>query len=167
MKQPEQENKFENCNVYKIVCNVTGKIYVGSTTIELKKRLSQHKNHYKSYLNGKSKYVTSFKVIENNDCDIHLLGNYDLKDNSELLIKERYWFEKLNNVNKNTPGRTLAETKEYHDRYRIENRAIINTNQNALCICACGCTYSKSHKSHHEKTKKHIKLMAAIVPQIV
>ncbi len=52
--------------VYKIVCNVTGDVYVGRTCKStLSRRLAGHLGDYKRYMNGKGSYVTSFKVMEN------------------------------------------------------------------------------------------------------
>ena len=123
MAQPEKRNRFENSKVYKIECNVTGLIYVGSTTKELNVRLSEHKSHYKRYVDGKFNYLTSFKVLENYDYDIHLLRAYDLLDNIDLLSKERYYIKKLNCVNKNIPGRTDAE-------YYRDNKIELNIKHN-------------------------------------
>ena len=170
----QKPNRFENSKVYKIVDNTTGLIYVGSTTQELNVRLSKHKSDYKRYLVGNYHFVTSFKVLENNDFDIHLIRSYEFDNNIDLLAKEGYYVKKLNCVNKNIAGRTGAE---YYLENKVElvakqkiyadkNRAIINIKQNTVCICACGCNYTKRNKAEHQKTKKHIKLMAAILPQI-
>ena len=156
----QKQNRFENSKIYKIVCNVTGLIYVGSTTLELNIRLSRHKSSYKRYLAGKHAYITSFKVLENDDFDIHLIRSYDFDNNIDLLSKERYYIEKLNCVNKMIPGRTGAEYYQY-------NKIEINADKNTVCVCHCNCTYTKRNKAKHQKTEKHIKLMAAIVPQIV
>ena len=157
----QKPNRFENSKIYKIECNVTGLIYVGSTTSELNVRLSKHKASYKGYLAGKYHYVTSFKVLENNDYDIHLIKAYDFEDNIDLLAKEKYWMKKLICVNKNV-GQTKEEVKEIQKIYAHNNRAIINTKQNAVCMCACGCSYTKVNKIPHQKSKKHEKLMAVI-----
>ena len=191
MAQPEIKNRFENSKVYKLECNVTGLIYIGSTTSELNVRLSKHKSSYKAYLDGKYHYVTSFKVLESNDYDIHLLRSYDFDNNIDLLAKEGYYKKKINCVNKNTPGRTDKEyyqdnkidILEYQTEYRKQNKAIINEKikiyhnknkakialqQKAVLICDCGCSYTKVHKLRHMESKKHIKLMAnIIVVQIV
>ena len=155
MEIPEKRNRFENSKVYKIVDNTTGLIYVGSTTQELNIRLSKHKSDYKRYLVGNYHFVTSFKVLENNDFDIHLIRSYDFDNKIDLLAKESFYIKKLNCVNKNIAGRTQAE-------YRIENRFELNIKQNAVCMCACGCSYTKVNKLRHLKSKKHEKLMAAI-----
>ena len=175
MAQPEKQNRFSNSKVYKIECNVTGIIYVGSTTKELNVRLNQHKACYKAYLAGKFNYLTSFKVLENNDYDIHLLRAYDLKDNIDLIAREGYYIKKLNCVNKNIPGRTDAEyyldnkieLNIKHNLYYNQNRIKIAAQNKTVCVCVCGKTYTHNHKSRHLESKKHIKLMAVIVPQIV
>ncbi len=58
-------------NIYKIYCN----IYIGSTTQNLKSRLSQHKYFYKQYLNGKNIYYSSFEILKYNDYEIQLIEN--------------------------------------------------------------------------------------------
>ena len=162
----QKPNRFENSKVYKIVCNVTGLIYVGSTTSELNVRLSKHKSAYKSYLAGIGNYITSFKTLENNDYDIHLIRSYEFDNNIDLLAKESFYIKKLNCVNKNIAGRTGAE-------YYLENKVELIAKQkiyadknraklNAICLCQCGINYAFHHKSDHEKTKKHAKLMALI-----
>ena len=170
MAQPEKRNRFENSKIYKIVDNTTGLIYVGSTTQELHKRIAIHKSHYKAYLAGTYNYVTSFEIIKNNDFDIHLIRAYDFEDKIDLLAKEKYWIKRLVCVNKNIPGRTVAEYYQdnkddlnaRHNLYNHQNKAKLN----AVCVCQCGINYTYHHKSDHEKTKKHEKLMANIMPQI-
>lgn len=41
-------NKYEHSKIYKIVCNITNEIYIGSTYNELHTRLSNHIYHAKS-----------------------------------------------------------------------------------------------------------------------
>ena len=157
MEIPEKQNRFSNSKVYKIVDNTTGFIYVGSTTSELNVRLSKHKSSYKSFLAGIGNYITSFKVLENNDYDIHLIKSYDFEDNIDLLAKEKYWMKKLICVNKNV-GQTKEEIKEIHNKYVLVNKAKLN----AVCVCQCGINYTYQHKARHQKTKKHIEKMAVI-----
>ena len=53
---------YENGKIYKIVCNETGFIYIGSIAQKyLSTRLGEHTRTHTSYLNGKSHYVTSCK----------------------------------------------------------------------------------------------------------
>ena len=56
---------YENAKIYKLVCNKTGLICIGSTCQRLLcKRLSGHVAAYKFWENGKTnEYVTSFKIF--------------------------------------------------------------------------------------------------------
>ena len=178
-------NRFGNSKVYKIVCRVTGLIYIGSTTQELKKRLMTHTYHYKMYLAGTYAFTTSYKVLENNNYYIKKIKSYNFENNNELLEKEGYWIRKYLCVNKIIPGRTTKEYhqdnkiaihlrhKEYHENHKVElndkhkiyyqkNKIELTIYKKTVCICECGCTYTRSSKGQHLKTEKHAKLMATI-----
>ena len=57
---------YSKGKIYKIVCNTTGLVYIGSTCkSRLCQRLSGHVGDYKSYINGKRNFITSFKILGN------------------------------------------------------------------------------------------------------
>ncbi len=86
--------------IYKIECNVTGKVYIGSTCEPiLARRLAGHITSYKRYLNGTSNYVSSFKIFENGDYCIILLEKYPCDTKDELLARERHWCNELECIN--------------------------------------------------------------------
>jgi len=64
---------YANGKIYKIVCNITGLVYVGSTTQALSKRLYHHKFKYKCWCDGKYPFMTSFIIIEKGGFDIVLI----------------------------------------------------------------------------------------------
>ena len=101
---------YKQGKIYKIVCNVTGKIYIGSTIETLARRLTGHRATYKHFKEGKGKYITSFQIIEQGEFDIVLIENCPCESKEELLRRERYFIESLECVNKQHPTRT---TKEY------------------------------------------------------
>ena len=112
---------YENGKIYKLVCNETGLIYIGSTAQKyLSIRLSGHKWDYKNYLKGKTNYITSFKVLENGNYDIILLENYSCNDKYELKARERLYIETNECVNKCIPNRTQIEYVESNKDYFIE-----------------------------------------------
>ena len=162
----ELENKFNDSKVYKIVCRVTNLVYIGSTTQGLNRRLIQHKADYKRYLAGNYSYLSSFEIIKNNDYYIKKIKSYNFENNDDLLGKEGYWIKKYESVNKIIPNRTPKEWYEDNrevirakDRNRyFENRITIL----CVCDCVCGKTYTKHHKARHEKTKRHLELIAQI-----
>lgn len=162
--------------IYKIVCNVTGNIYIGSTCEPtLARRLAGHRYSYKSYLNGKHDYVTSFKIIQNNDYDMVLIESYPCETKDQLHARERYYIESIECVNKNIPHSTPKESvkkyyennkkqiqeynKEYQKQYYQQNKEIIHDKKKEKYNCECGGIYSLDNKARHFKSIKHIKYL--------
>ena len=110
---------YELGKIYKIVCNETGLIYIGSTAQKyLSTRLGEHKRDYKRFLNGKCSNVTSFKIIEGNNFEIILLENCLCKNKYELKARERHYIETKDCVNIQVPNRTQRE-------YKLDNQEIV------------------------------------------
>ena len=80
----------------------------------------------------------------------------------ELRIRERYYIESIECINKNIPGRTHTESVK---AYRESNRDIINEKQNTKFTCECGGKYSRPNKNQHLKSKKHLNAVALLDPQ--
>jgi vacuolar-type H+-ATPase subunit H len=120
---------YSKGKIYKLICNTTGLIYIGSTCKDrLCERLSKHKSHYKEYLkNGKS-YITSFKILENNNYVIDLIEMCPCNTKDELNKRERYYIEMFNCVNKIIPTRSIREYREQNKEklkeYREKNKDI-------------------------------------------
>ena len=185
-------SNYQNGKIYKIVCNITNEIYVGSTTLSLSERLRQHTNHYKCYLNNKSHNYSSFVIIERGNYDIVLLENYPCETKEQLLMRERYYFDTLNCINKFRPIFTKNEYKDYNKQYRIENKeklkdynkqygienrekiseqkkqySIENRDKiTELFNCECGGKYQKQHKSRHFKSERHQNYLLLNKPKI-
>jgi len=131
------ENKYSRAKIYKIVCNVTGLVYIGSTCEPtLARRLAGHRRKYKAYLNEKYSYVTSFKVLEHNDFYIELVKECPCNSKDQLFQFEGGCIREIECVNKNIPGRTH---KQYYEdnkdkliagmkQYRDDNKVKIATN---------------------------------------
>ena len=115
----DKPNIYQLGKIYKIICNATGLCYIGSTTQRLLcQRLSQHIGDYKKWKRGKHHFITSYKVIENEDYEIVLLEEYPCEIKDQLRSCERYWIEHTECVNKIIPTRTY---KEYYE----DNKEII------------------------------------------
>ena len=104
---------YKNGKIYTIRSYQTDKIYIGSTTQSLSKRLSCHKSNYKNYLDGKYHKITSFDIIEYGDAYIELLEAYPC-DNKMMLDKKEGGCIRAepNCVNKVVAGRTQKEYRE-------------------------------------------------------
>ena len=122
---------YANGKIYRIVCNTTGKQYIGSTTRPLSERLNGHKNDLNKYLKGnRKKGCTSFEIINGGNYSIILIENVECKSKEELLSKERYYIESMSCVNKIIPLRSNKEYKEDNKEkirlnkreYRIKNK---------------------------------------------
>ena len=174
---------YSNSKIYFIECNKTGLKYIGSTTAPtLARRLAEHRNGFRRWKEGHKNFVSSFKVMENDDYDILLLEIYPCNWKDELHTRERYYIQNNECVNKSIPLRTgkeyYVEHKEEiltrHQKYREENKDLIkqqyeknkdkynkknNMNKSVKITCDCGIVLSKGNMSHHIKTKKHINLI--------
>ena len=171
---------MNNAKIYKLVCNITGDTYYGSTIKSLKHRLSEHKSNYKRYLNGKYRYTTSFKIIENGDYRIKLVEDYRCMNRKQLESIERVYIEGYPCINKCVVGRTRKEinkayrennkdkikeygkeyyenNKDYYKEYYQDNKNKITEFKNEKFECECGGKYTYSNKLQHFKTNKHIK----------
>ena len=158
------------------MCNVTGNIYIGSTCEPtLARRLAGHQYSYKSYLNGKHDYVTSFKIIQNNDYDMVLIESYPCETKDQLHARERYYIESIECVNKNIPHSTPKESvknimkiikkqiqeynKEYQNNIISKIKKLFMIRKKEKYNCECGGIYSLDNKARHFKSIKHIKYL--------
>jgi hypothetical protein len=95
---------YANGKIYKIVCNITGEVYVGSSTTTLAKRL---------YLHTKKKNTCSSKqIIDRGDYVIVLIEAFPCANKSELFQRERYHYDLIPNINKQRPFTTEEERIE-------------------------------------------------------
>ena len=148
---------YHNGKIYKIVSDSEpNKVYIGSTTQQLSKRLGGHVSDYICFLNGKHHFVTSFDLLKNNDYQILLIENVNCENKEELHKKEGEWIRKYKNdneledcINKHIAGRTKKEynfdnkvkVREYKKQYHEDNRDKI----------------SKKKKLYRENNKDKIK----------
>jgi hypothetical protein len=120
---------YSKGKVYKVVCNITGKVYIGSTCKELSNRLAGHRSAYKKHLAGKGNYVSSFEIIKNGNYDIVLLELVNAKNKMELHQRERHYIDTIDCVNKVIPTRNKNEyrvdnadkIKQQKKQYRVDN----------------------------------------------
>jgi len=163
--------KLKVGKIYKIIDNINGNIYIGSTIQTLNQRLNGHKYDYNRYLNNKHNYVTSCDIIKNNDYRIELIKYVIYKDKKELHQRERYYIENNICVNKCIPFRTQKEynkqykinNKEHSKQYYIDNKEYLKEydkeRKKIKYNCECGTIVSQARKARHFKSKKHINFM--------
>ena len=156
--------------IYKIYSQQTNKIYIGSTTKLLLQRFLRHKKDYRLYNNGKFHFVTSFHILEYDDCNIELIEEVEFDDKKELIRRERFHIENSNCVNKIVPGRTTKEYHqankekilEYNKEYNKANKERISEQAKQKINCSCGSVVRKDNIKNHQRTKKHIKYLESL-----
>ncbi len=181
---PKQPMDYSKTIIYKICCkdiNVTD-VYIGHTTDFIRRKAKHKQSCNNVNSEGYNYYVYQF--IRNNggwdNFEMIEVEKHNCNDRLEACKKERYWLETLKaTLNKRIPSRTKIEwyndnkeninekhkqyreqnkdkITEYKKEYREQNKDKINDYQKQICICnICNCNYTKGHKTHHEKTKKH------------
>jgi len=172
---------YADGKIYKIVCNETGLQYYGSTIQKLSHRLAKHRDMYATYLRTELNYVTSYKVLENNDYSIVLVEMFPCTCKDELLGRERHHADNNVCVNKNRARITDEERQAYRKEYRqespnillsrvrltnndyfknyyLKNKEHIQERKSKKYTCECGREMLCTSKKWHEKSKVHLKL---------
>ena len=146
---------YQNGKIYSIRSHLTDDVYIGSTIETLANRLSGHKRYYKQWLNKKTNYTTSYKIIDKDpeNCYIELVENYPCNNKNELCRREGEIIRNTTCVNKCIAGRTQKEwendnkdkNKEHRKQYREENKEKISEKQKK---------YNEEHKETIAEYKK-------------
>jgi len=103
--------------IYQIICNTTGKRYIGATCQKkLCTRLAQH------VANRKRNDCSSKEIIDNGNYEIVLIESYPCSSKDELHQRERFYIQSMECVNKNIPCRTETENKEYQKEWCAYNK---------------------------------------------
>jgi hypothetical protein len=106
---------YQNSKIYKLVSDLTDKIYIGSTTQPLYKRHHEHISRSKKCVNK----CKSIELIKLGETRIELIEDYPCERKEQLNAREGYYI-KLNNdicVNVRLAGQTR---KEYYDTHKEE-----------------------------------------------
>ena len=145
---------YQQGKIYKIECNATGKVYIGSTCKKtLAERLSQHRSSYNSYLDGRSRYMSSFEIIEEGDYTIILIELYPCDSKDELFSRERFWTNQIVCINKIKNQGLQIElgqqqySKQHNQIYYQANKTQILEKQKDF--------YKENKNKINESTKKY------------
>ena len=173
---------YSNSKIYKVICSETQRVYIGSTTQSLRKRLWQHRSKPNSTLTNDFMNPNIF-LIKEVCCD----------NKEQLHAIERQYIEKINCVNCQIPGQTIKEwynknkiklledKKKYHilnrdkilqqqkERYKIKGDIYRENSKeykkewyqqnkeeySKKTLCECGSEVTKYCLTRHKKSKKH------------
>jgi hypothetical protein len=172
--------------VYKIVCNQTGSLYVGSSEKTLEERMQRHKLDCKRWANGKYGFTTSFPIILEDDYTAEVLEVVELKGETEkarkdeLRRREEYWLDIYRNlpetrgyvVNKqNAYGHNQKESNRryyaehrgekiaYSKEYHANHREELNARKREKVTCECGLQVNRNSLVRHKRNSRHTSRM--------
>lgn len=115
---------YANGRIYAIRAPGTDMVYIGSTTLPLSRRMTEHRCHYKFWAEGKPRY-SSFKLIEIEGAYIELIEEFPCETKEQLNKREGEIIRATPNcVNIVIPKRTRIE-------YRLDNKEEINSYRRA------------------------------------
>lgn len=170
------DNKYQRGKIYKIISTHAENVYIGSTAAKtLAQRLSEHRQCYKRYLEGKFPFVTSFEILKHTEYKIVLIESFPCNSRDELLAREQHYIDLVGescvNRQKAYTGLTRAEyNKQYNVQYRVENEEYkkqydfqyYRENKDKIAQwqkqkhnCECGGNYTSAGKAQHIKRIKH------------
>jgi len=156
-------SKIRKCVIYEIVCNITGERYIGST-LNYRKRKSTHKQ--------KDNTTESKYIILRGNFQFNEIETFNCKYELTRLLKEQYYLDNTNNINKQRAYTSIKkkteyiqnyyksnkkDRKSYNMKYTKNNKEKIKERISSIYICKCGRKIQKGNKTHHEKTKIHKK----------
>ena len=170
----QKYHKNRKVTIYETVCLTTGQRYIGSTT-DYTTRKSRHKKNNND--------CESKNIIKNNNYKFNILEEFNCNFELSKLLKEQYYLDNLENINKNR-ALQLSNTKKKYDRDYMKiwrkNRTQeekekykkvrnINDRKNKIKInqqhqkwasvkytCDCGKSIRRDSKVKHNKSKYHL-----------
>ena len=127
--------------IYKLVCNNTGKQYVGSSCQDrLCSRLTGHVR--------KGNTCSSREIIEGGNYEMILIENFPCDSKDELHKRERYFIENLDCINKVIPTRTNKEYYISNKEQLLEHRKEYRENNKEQL--------AKKKQEYYENNKERI-----------
>ena len=121
--------RYQNGKIYKLVCNITGKIYIGSTCKKLlSQRLAGHIDDFKRGNVNKRYKMSSFEIIEGNNYYIELIELVPCSSKDELIAREKFHIKNNDCVNIHRNLNMMKYDKmEYYKEYYKYNEEKIKT----------------------------------------
>ena len=150
-------NCYENGKIYKLTNTVTDDIYIGSTTNELKYRLTAHRIAARQ--NGNSVVYQWMQGIGSDQFAIELIEDFACKNRQELEQREHKLIKQqqpsLNTYCK-SPRKQFFFKDYYADaNFRTKHLKYMSTK----VACECGYMTARGNMSRHKAGKVHQKLL--------
>lgn len=147
--------KYGNSKIYKLVSDETEKIYIGSTTRQLCKRMSEHRSKFNT------KYgCASEEIMKYPDVRIILIENFPCQNREELLSREEYWRQQLKDIVVNKQSAFGMDPTKKYNKWHLKNRDHLLKSKKEYRKKQFNCDYcaisgTVNGKTQHERTKMH------------
>ena len=100
MEDNKKTSDYSQGKIYKIVCNKTGLVYIGSTYRSLEERLKEHISSCKKFLDKKTNtLISSIYVIYYNNYSMELIEYFPCLNRKQLEEREFYYISNSECVN--------------------------------------------------------------------
>lgn len=146
-------NPYNTSYIYKIYNDNNSLFYIGSTAESVTTRFKRHKNIYKRYNIGlSSNFNSAFLLLGDPTCKIEILESVNVNTKTELLKKEREYYDRYKNtiVNMNRPYVNDIENKESVKKHNIER------NFKFIRCDTCNKDIKRRYKKEHPMSKEHL-----------
>jgi len=138
---------LNNGKIYKVVCNITGKVYYGSTILSIPQRMNSHEQQYKKYLNKKTTYCSVYSILKNKNYNIYLVEKYGCLNRKQLETIEGFYIKNHKCVNKYICGKTEEEYKNFRKIYEKTDKRQKQNRENV----------KRYYKENRQKRLQYIK----------
>jgi len=127
---------YNNGKIYKLICDNSNFIYIGSTTQPLYKRLNEHKKYG----------CSSKKLFELGNVKIILIEEVKCENKEQLIKREQYYIDKYKN-NIINDRNAYTDVKEYNIKNKEKKKEYYIKNKDNIL---------KQKKEYHIKNKNNI-----------
>jgi len=118
---------YQNGKIYRLDCNITGEVYIGSTCQPtVAKRLAHHVSSFKQWKKTSKGFLSSFSIIERDKYSITMIELYPCNSKDELHSREGFYIRSMVCVNKQIAGRT-------HKEWANDNKEALLSYQKQYC----------------------------------
>lgn len=142
--------------IYKITDTTNGKIYVGQTTMVIRKRFSSHKNHATNSNRPNDRKCILYQAMRQNGVDNFTIEPIEIVEGSRGKADKReiYWIAKLDSLNpelgynKDRGGHTISEAcrkarVEQLVGSKLEGKQLETVRENGMKIAKAVCQLDK------------------------
>lgn len=139
---------YQQGKIYCLRSHQTDDIYIGSTTQPLSVRMAGHRRKCKHWKEGKGHYVSSYELLEYDDCYIELIEKCPCDCRMELERREGQLIREMDCINKRVAGRTKKEyTEENREMVLQRKKEEYQRNKER---------YRQRKKEYYQENKEHI-----------